>query len=70
MAILERIQQRVKERPRLLKQEEQPEFYYCSNQDEHSYREIVQIQTLQHVKTGEDPKCPYCGRVMTYGRYW
>jgi len=39
--------------------------YYCDNTRLHSNNEVLQIKTEE-----EDPKCPYCGAVMTYGRYW
>lgn len=41
------------------------EIYYCANQDLHPHREILQVFTYE-----ENPKCPFCGGVMTYGRYW
>ncbi|MBA7706995.1 hypothetical protein ES703_115856 [subsurface metagenome] len=40
-------------------------YYYCDNTRLHSNNEVIQIKTEE-----EDPKCPYCGAVMTYGRYW
>ena len=40
-------------------------YYYCDNTRLHSNKEVIQIKTEE-----EDPKCPYCGAVMTYGRYW
>jgi len=39
-------------------------FYYCDN-PRHPHSEIIQILTYQ-----TDPKCPVCGQIMTYGRYW
>jgi len=41
------------------------EYYYCGNTRLHSNSEVIQIKTEE-----ENPKCPYCGAVMTYGRYW
>lgn len=41
------------------------EYYYCENTHLHSNKEVIQIKTEE-----ENPKCPYCGAVMTYGRYW
>lgn len=40
-------------------------YYFCDNTHRHPNKEVLQIKTLQ-----DDPKCPYCGGVMTYGRYW
>ncbi len=40
-------------------------YYYCDNTHLHSNNEVIQVKTEE-----EDPKCPYCGAVMTYGRYW
>ena len=40
-------------------------YYYCDNTRLHSNNEVIQIKTEE-----ENPKCPYCGAVMTYGRYW
>ena len=40
-------------------------YYYCENTRLHSNNEVIQIKTEE-----ENPKCPYCGAVMTYGRYW
>lgn len=40
-------------------------YYYCDNTRLHSNNEVIQVKTEE-----EDPKCPYCGAVMTYGRYW
>ena len=40
-------------------------YYYCANTASHSNNEVIQVKTDQ-----ENPKCPYCGGVMTYGRYW
>ena len=40
-------------------------YYYCDNTHLHSNNEVIPIKTEE-----EDPKCPYCGAVMTYGRYW
>jgi len=42
-----------------------PAMYWCANQDLHPHSEIVQIST-----TEENPKCPYCDGVMTWGKYW
>lgn len=39
--------------------------YFCDWIDQHPHREIVQILTDE-----EDPKCPFCKRVMTYGAFW
>ena len=41
------------------------EYYFCANTRLHSNNEVIQIKT-----TEGDPECPYCGAVMTYGRYW
>lgn len=41
------------------------DYYYCDNTRLHPNNEVLQIKT-----TEENPKCPYCGAVMTYGRYW
>jgi len=46
------------------------EFYYCDNIREHPFSEIIQIKTKQRIITGEHPRCPYCRKIMTYGRYW
>jgi len=46
-------------------QEQGKEFYFCANTDLHPHQEIVQVLT-----TERNPKCPYCGYVMIYGRYW
>ncbi|MBA7650029.1 hypothetical protein ES703_57830 [subsurface metagenome] len=40
-------------------------YYYCDNTRLHSNNEVIQIKTEE-----ENPKCPYCSAVMTYGRYW
>lgn len=40
-------------------------FYYCSIEEKHPNREIIQISTTQR-----NPKCPYCGGIMTYGKWW
>jgi len=40
-------------------------YYYCDNTHLHSNNEVIQIKTEE-----ENPRCPYCGGVMTYGRYW
>jgi len=40
-------------------------YYYCDNAHLHPNNEVLQIKTLQ-----DNPKCPYCDAVMTYGRYW
>jgi len=40
-------------------------YYFCDNTRLHSNNEVIQIKTEE-----ENPKCPYCGAVMTYGRYW
>ncbi len=40
-------------------------YYYCDNTRLHSNNEVIQIKT-----TEDNPKCPYCSAVMTYGRYW
>lgn len=40
-------------------------YYYCANTELHPNNEVIQIKTIE-----ENPKCPYCGAVMTYGRYW
>ena len=40
-------------------------YYYCDNTRLHSNNEVIQIKT-----TEDNPKCPYCGAVMTFGRYW
>jgi len=40
-------------------------YYYCENTRLHSNNEVIQIKTEE-----DNPKCPYCGAVMTYGRYW
>ena len=45
--------------------EQGAKYYYCDNTRLHSNNEVIQIKTEE-----EDPKCPYCGAVMTYGRYW
>jgi len=39
--------------------------YYCAIEERHPQREIIQIETLE-----KNPKCPYCGGIMTYGSYW
>lgn len=44
---------------------EEGKYYYCDNTRLHSNNEVIQIKT-----TEDNPKCPYCGAVMTYGRYW
>jgi len=40
-------------------------FYYCAIEERHPHREIIQIDTTQR-----NPECPYCGGIMTYGKYW
>jgi len=40
-------------------------YYFCDNTRLHSNNEVIQIKTEE-----KNPKCPYCGAVMTYGRYW
>ena len=40
-------------------------YYYCDRAEAHPDNEVIQIKTRK-----ENPKCPYCGTVMTYGRYW
>lgn len=40
-------------------------YYYCDNIASHPNNEVIQIKTSE-----EDPRCPYCRGVMTYGRYW
>lgn len=40
-------------------------YYYCDRAGAHPNNEVIQIRTRK-----ENPKCPYCGTVMTYGRYW
>ncbi len=40
-------------------------YYYCDITRLHSNNEVIQVKT-----TEENPKCPYCSGVMTYGRYW
>ena len=40
-------------------------YYFCDNTRLHSNNEVIQVKTEE-----ENPKCPYCGAVMTYGRYW
>jgi hypothetical protein len=42
-----------------------PEFYYCASTDLHPYGELIQVYTRL-----ENPPCPYCGGIMTYGKYW
>ena len=39
--------------------------YFCDWLDHHPHREIIQVLTDE-----EDPKCPYCKRIMTYGAFW
>ncbi|MBA7529654.1 hypothetical protein ES705_21852 [subsurface metagenome] len=39
--------------------------YYCSIEERHPHKEIIQVSTTQR-----DPICPYCGGIMTYGRWW
>jgi len=39
-------------------------YYYCANIRLHPHNEIIQIKTEE-----EDPKCPYCGAVMTWGTW-
>lgn len=45
--------------------ESRSKYYYCDNAHLHPNNEVLQIKTLQ-----DNPKCPYCGAIMTYGRYW
>ena len=45
--------------------EDKYNYYYCTNTELHPNGEVIQIRT-----TEENPRCPYCGAVMTYGRYW
>jgi len=45
--------------------EPRPKYYYCDNAHLHPNNEVLQIKTLE-----DNPKCPYCGGIMTYGRYW
>jgi len=40
-------------------------IYYCSIEEKHPHREIIQVSTTQR-----DPECPYCGGIMTYGKWW
>ncbi len=40
-------------------------IYYCDKTDAHPYGEIIQVSTRL-----ENSPCPYCGKVMTYGKYW
>jgi len=40
-------------------------FYYCDRTDAHPYGETIQVHTRL-----ENPPCPYCQGIMTYGRYW
>lgn len=40
-------------------------FYYCAQTDLHPYGEVIQVHTRL-----ENPPCPYCGGIMTYGQYW
>jgi len=40
-------------------------IYYCSIEEKHPHREIIQVETTQR-----DPECPYCGGIMTYGKWW
>ena len=44
---------------------EAPHYYHCTNIEKHPGNIVVQIRT-----TLKDPKCPYCGAIMTYGKYW
>jgi hypothetical protein len=44
--------------------DEEKGFYYCDN-PRHPHGEVVQILTYER-----NPRCPYCGAIMTYGRYW
>lgn len=39
--------------------------YFCDWMGHHPHREIIQILSDE-----EDPKCPYCHRIMTYGAFW
>ena len=41
------------------------EVYYCDNTSLHKNMETIQILTQE-----ENPKCPYCGGVMTWGHWW
>jgi rubrerythrin len=45
--------------------EPRAKYYYCDNAHLHANSEVLQIKTLQ-----DNPPCPYCGAIMTYGRYW
>ncbi len=45
--------------------EPRSKYYYCGNAHLHPNNEVLQVKTLQ-----DNPKCPYCGAIMTYGRYW
>ena len=45
--------------------EQERHNYYCAIEEKHPHKEIVQIETLE-----QNPRCPYCGGIMTYGRYW
>ena len=35
-------------------------YYFCCNEDHE-----IQIRTAQ-----DNPRCPYCNAIMTYGRYF
>jgi len=39
-------------------------FYYCDNTRHHKHQETIQILTQE-----ENPYCPYCGVIMTRGRW-
>jgi len=41
------------------------EFYYCASTDLHPHGELIQVYTRL-----ENPPCPYCGGIMTWGKYW
>ena len=40
-------------------------WYYCDQTNLHSHGEVIQVSSRL-----ENPPCPYCGGIMTYGKYW
>jgi len=39
--------------------------YFCANREKHPNGEVIQIKTNKI-----NPRCPYCGEIMTFGWYY